>query len=69
VRRIDLRRIADLECEKSRTALRGQEACRQSAALLARLDEEHHNAPRNEGVTVFEATHRYQRALESGASR
>ena len=70
MRRIELRRIAELERKIPHAApIDPEEACRQYAAMLAQEHEELQTAPPNESMTVFEAMQRYQRMLKSGTSR
>ena len=71
MRRFELQRIAELERKiPHRVApIDPEEACRQYAAMCARVHEELQNAPPDESMTVFEVMQRYQRMLKSGTSR
>jgi hypothetical protein len=71
MRRIELRRIAELERKKSHPVapIDPEEACRAYAAMRARVQEELQNAPPNESLTAVEAMQRYQRMLKGGTSR
>jgi hypothetical protein len=71
MRRIELRRIAELERKiPHRVApIDPEEACRRYAAMCAEVKEELQNAPPNESLTVFEAAQRYERMLKRGTSR
>jgi hypothetical protein len=70
MRRFELRRIAELERKIPHRAapIDPEEACRAYAAMCARVNEEHHNAPHNESLTAVEATQRYQRMLKYGSA-
>ena len=69
MRRIELRRIAELERKIPHPVapIDLEEACRQYAAMRARVDDE--TSAEYESMTAIEAMERYQRLLKSGTSR